>query len=83
LFIIHFNAVCLPFFCGKNHKNTKLLVSNPDETTLGISAFAPGNTQYGKLFSLHSCIRDFPGSESHGVHASDTTQISLSCINFT
>jgi hypothetical protein len=47
------------------------------QTTAGINAFAPGSTSNGIEWSQHILIRDFHGSESHGVHASETTPQSL------
>jgi hypothetical protein len=80
--VICFKTVFLHFFCGKNPKNTKLLVSNHEATTAGTKAFAQGNTVYSILFSLHNCIRLLPGSDKPGVPASDTNQTLLSDNKF-
>jgi len=48
-------------------------------TIEGMRALAQGNTSNGMLFSQHNFINDFPGSESQGVPASDTTPQSAFC----
>ena len=57
------------------------VVSNPAATIDGTNAFAPGRTEKGIWFSLQSWIKDFHGSDNHGVPASETTIASFSCNN--
>ena len=78
---ISFNAVCLHFFWGKNPMKVNWVVSNQDATTAGTKAFAPGSTEKEIWFSLHNLIKDFHGSDNHGVHASEITIASFSCSN--
>ena len=61
--------------------NVNWVVSNPAATIDGIKAFAPGKTEKEIWFSLQSWIKDFHGSDSHGVHASETTTASFSFNN--
>ena len=80
-FTILFNIDCLPFFCGRNHININLVVSNQAATIDGTNAFAHGKIENKILFSLHNWINDFHGSDNQGVHASDITSASFSCNN--
>jgi hypothetical protein len=57
------------------------VVSNPAATIDGTNAFAPGRIVNWMLFSLQSWIKDFPGSDNHGVHASEITMASFSDNN--
>lgn len=61
------------FVTDKNPSKAKREVDSPLIATAEAIAVGPGTTSIGMSFSMHKRTKSSPGSEMHGIPASETT----------